>query len=266
MHPFTYHCAKSVREASEQLRQFPDAKFLAGGMTLLSTMKQGFAKPSHLIDLTRIPELYATTHSNTCIQLGAAICHADVAASELVRGTIGALGNLALNIGDAQVRNRGTLGGSVANNDPAADYSAAVLALGATVVNDRRRLRADDFFQGMFTTALEADEVIISIEFPIPRAATYASFRHPVSGYAMAGAFVAKFDDAVRVAVTGAAPCAFRWREAEQCLSKRFSLAAVAAVAPPEEATLDDLHAAAEYRAHLATEMLKRAVAQLAST
>ena len=181
-----------------------DARFLAGGMTLLPTMKQNLATPASLVDLSGLPRLVGISEVDGAIEIGAMTTHAAVAASDLVRARVPALATLAGGIGDPAVRNRGTIGGSLANNDPAADYPAGVLGLGATIVTDRREIAADDFFVAIFTTALEPGELITAVRFPVPLAAGYAKFRSPASRYALVGVFVARFPDGVRVAVTGA--------------------------------------------------------------
>src|SRR5579871_2208709 len=215
MYELTYVKAKSVADAAAFLAAHPDAKLLSGGMTLIPTLKQRLARPSHLIDIAGLSELKGITLQGDRLSIGAATRHIEVARSEVVRKAIPALADLAFHIGDPQVRNRGTIGGSVANNDPAADYPAAVLALDGEVVSNRRSHRADGFFQGVFATALEEGEIVQRIVFGVPRRAAYAKFPHPASGYAMTGVFVADFGAAVRVAVTGAGPGVFRWSEAE---------------------------------------------------
>src|SRR5437763_3289836 len=209
MYPTTYVRPATLPEAVALLEEHPEAKALAGGMTLVPTLKQRLSAPSHLVDVTRLPELQGVAVVNGVLRIGAATRHADVARSAVVRTSVPALARLASLIGDQQVRNRGTLGGSVANSDQAADYPAAVVGLGATVVTDRRRIAADDYFVGMFETALEPSEVIVAIEFPLPRRAAYEKQPHPASGYAVAGVFVAETAAGVRVGVTGAGPCAF---------------------------------------------------------
>ena len=192
MFEFDYLKAKSLPDAGAFVIAHPDAKLLAGGMTLIPTLKQRLARPSHLIDIAGLPELGGISSKDGQLEIGAATRHADVATSAVVKKSIPALAMLAEHIGDPQVRNRGTLGGSVANNDPAADYPAAVLGLDAVIVTNRREIAAADFFQGMFATALEAGEIIVRVRFPMPRRAVYEKFAHPASGYAMAGVFIAE--------------------------------------------------------------------------
>ena len=204
MYAFEYHRPTSVQQAADLAGQAEDTKFLAGGHTLLPTMKLRLAGPANLIDLGQIAELRGIERSGDTITIGAMMKHAEVAHSAEVREAIPALAEMAELIGDPHVRNRGTIGGSVANNDPSADYPAACLALNATIITNQRKIAADDFFQGIFTTALEEGEIITQVSFPIPSQAAYAKFRNPASRYALVGVFVAKHADGVRVAVTGA--------------------------------------------------------------
>ena len=227
MFEFNYIKANSLNDALKSVTEHPEAKLLAGGMTLIPTLKQRLAQPSHLIDIGGLQELTGIAVTGGELVVGAAAKHFDVATSAIVTQAIPALAALADKIGDPQVRNRGTLGGSVANNDPAADYPAAVLALDAVIVTNRREIKAADYFQGMFATALEDGEIILRLRFAIPRRAAYEKFAHPASGYAMAGVFVADMKDGVRVAVTGAASGVFRWTEAEQALAKNMSAEAL---------------------------------------
>jgi aerobic carbon-monoxide dehydrogenase medium subunit len=263
VYPFSYVKAKSLKEAGEFLAANPDAKLIAGGMTLIPTLKARLAQPSHLVDVAGLSELAGIEEQGGKLIIGAGVKHHDVATSATVKQKIPALAHAAGLIGDPQVRNLGTLGGSVANNDPAADYPAAVLALDAAIVTTRREIAADDFFQGMFATALEPGEIIVRIAFPVPRRAAYAKFPHPASGYAMTGVFVAEGAGGVRVAVTGAGPGVFRWREAETALAKNMSPAALDALPLDAENLNEDLHAPREYRANLVKVMAKRAVAAL---
>lgn len=263
MYAFDYVRAKSLREAAELLAQNAEAKLLAGGMTLIPTLKARLARPTHLIDIGGLAELAGVKREGGKLVIGAATTHREVATSRVVQEAIPALAALAGVIGDPQVRNRGTIGGSVANNDPAADYPAALLALDASVVTIRREIAADDFFRGLFATALEPDEIIVRVAFPIARRAAYAKFPHPASGYAMAGVFVAEGADGVRVAVTGAGPGVFRWREAEAALAKNMSPQALEGLAVDADGLNEDIHASREYRANLVAVMAKRAVAQL---
>lgn len=265
MYAFDYHKAGSVADAVAKIAAATDGKFLAGGQTLLPTLKQRLAAPSDLIDLNGIAELQGIREEAGGVTIGAMTRHVAVATSETVRRVIPALAELAEMIGDTQVRNRGTLGGSVANNDPAADYPAALLALGATVRTNKRTLAAADFFQGMFTTALEDDEIITEVHFPRPERAAYVKFRNPASRYAMVGVFVAKTAEGVRVAVTGAGnDGVFRATEIEAALNANFTPEALNGVTFPADGMNSDIHASAEYRAHLVVVMAKRAVAAAA--
>ncbi len=263
MHSFNYVKAKSLKQAGELIAANPDAKLLAGGMTLIPTMKARLAQPSHLIDIAGLPELAGIGLKDGRLSIGAGTRHHEVAASAKVKKAIPALAYLAGLIGDPQVRNLGTMGGSIANNDPAADYPAAVLALDATVITTRREIAADDYFQGMFTTALEPDEIVVRLVYPVPKRAAYAKFPHPASGYAMAGVFIAETANGVRVGVTGAGPGVFRWQDAEAALAKNMSPAALDALAVAADDLNEDLHAPREYRANLVKVMAKRAVAAL---
>ena len=261
MYTFNYQRAASVKAAVQALRDHPDAKLLAGGMTLLPTLKLRLAQPSDLIDLGGIAELKAIKRDAKTLEIGAMVTHAEVAGSADVRGAIAALSVLAGHIGDAQVRNRGTIGGSVSNSDPAADYPAALLGLGATVHTDRRSIAADDFFTGMFETALEPAEIVTRVSFPIPEKAGYAKFPNPASRYAVVGVMVAKTKQGIRVAVTGAGPSVFRVGEMEAALTRSFTPAALDGITVPADDLNDDLHASAAYRAHLVGVMAKRATA-----
>ena len=261
MYAFTYHKASSAADAAGKLGAAADGKILAGGMTLIPTLKQRLASPSDLVDLAGAADLKGIREEAGGVTIGAMTTHAAVAASDVVRRVILALAALAGNIGDAQVRNRGTIGGSVANDDPSADYPAAVLALGATVRTTKREIAAGDFFRGMFTTALEEDEVITAIHFPKPEKAAYVKFANPASRYAMVGVFVAKTAGGVRVAITGAgSDGVFRWAEAEQALAGNFSAAALDDLSVDPGGLNGDIHGSAEYRAHLVKVMAKRAV------
>lgn len=260
-YPFTYRRPASLAEAEAMLRQSPDAKLLAGGHTLIPAMKLRLANPAALIDIAGLPELRFIRREAGQISIGAGTKHAEVADSPIVREAIPALAQTAEEIGDPAVRHMGTIGGSVANNDPAADYPAAVLGLGANIKTTGRVIAADDFFTGMFSTALEDGEIVTEIACPIPRRAAYVKFRNPASRYAMAGVFVAETGDGIRVAVTGAAPCVFRVAEMETALSRNFSPEAIATIAIPAEGLNADIHASAEYRAHLVTVIAQRAVA-----
>ncbi len=259
-YPFRYERAKSLADAEAFLKRSPEAKVLAGGQTLIAAMKLRLANPGELIDISGLKELAFIRVESDKVTIGAGTKHADVATSADVRKAIPALAALAGMIGDPAVRHMGTIGGSVANNDPAADYPAAVLGLGATVVTTKRAIPADDYFKGMFSTALEDGEIIKEIVFPVPERAAYKKFPNPASRYALVGAFVAKTKSGVRVAITGAAPCVFRVPAMEAALSKSFTPDAVAAIKVPDADLNSDIHGSAEYRAHLVTVMAKRAV------
>jgi carbon-monoxide dehydrogenase medium subunit len=258
--PFRYLRPATPAQAEDLFRQSADARYIAGGQTLIPTMKQRLAAPADVIDIGRIASLNFIRRDGNTLVIGTGTCHADVAASEVVRGAIPGLAALAGEIGDPAVRHKGTLGGSVANNDPAADYPAGVLALAATVRTTARTIAADEFFTGMFETALNPGEIITEIAFPLPRRSGYAKFPNPASRYAMAGVFVADFPDGARVAVTGAAPCVFRFAEMEAALRKNFSPEAIAGISIPPDGLNSDLFASAEYRAQLVGVMAKRAI------
>ena len=263
MYEFNYHRPSSLADAKKILDENDEAKLLAGGMTLLPTMKMRLASPSDLVDLSSIEGLAAISDSGAAIEVGAMVRHAEVANSDVVRAEIPALADLAESIGDAQVRNRGTLGGSIANSDPAADYPAAVLGLNAVVKTDRREIAADDYFKGLFETALEPGEIVLSVRFPRSGRAAYAKFPNPASRYAVVGVMVAESGDGIRVAVTGAGGCAFRATEMEDALSEDFSASALQGIAIDADGLNSDLHASAEYRAHLVGVMARRAVQAL---
>ena len=265
MYDFAYHRPKTLDEASRLLTAADEARFLAGGQTLLPALKLRLSRPSALVDLKGIAGLDGIEEKGDALVIGALARHAVVAASPIVAKAIPALAGLAANIGDAQVRNRGTLGGSVANSDPAADYPAAVLGLGAAIKTTARVIPADSFFTGMFETALKPGEIIESISFPKPRRAAYAKFPSPASHYAMVGVFVAETKEGVRVAVTGAGPHAFRWTEAEGALGKSFAPASIAGLSASARDLLSDTHGSAAYRASLVASMTKRAVAAAVS-
>ncbi len=263
MYEFNYHRPTSIDEARKILGDNDEAKLLAGGMTLLPTMKMRLASPSDLVDLSKIEGLADISDSGDAIEIGAMVRHAEVAASDVVRAAIPALSDLADSIGDAQVRNRGTIGGSVANSDPAADYPAAILGLNAVVKTDRREISADDYFKALFETALEPGEIVISVRFAKPKRAAYSKFPNPASRYAVVGVMVAELAEGIRVAVTGAAACAYRATAMEEALSKDFSAGALEGIAVDAAELLSDLHASAEYRAHLVGVMARRAVSKL---
>lgn len=260
MYDFNYHRPASLEEAKKLLTGNDAATLLAGGMTLLPTMKMRLAEYSDLIDLSGVAELQGVRETADGLEIGAMTRHADVAANELVRSAIPALADLAETIGDAQVRNRGTIGGSVSSSDPAADYPAAVLGLAATIHTDQRDIAADDYFLGMFQTALEPGEIVRGVTFPKPKRAAYAKFPSPASRYAVVGVMVAETADGVRVAVTGAGPCAFRATALEEALAGNFSAAALDGLTVDAAEMNGDLHASPEYRAHLVMVMARRAV------
>lgn len=251
-----YQAASSVASA----RLGADDRFLAGGQSLLGAIKLGLAAPAGLVDVRGLPELQGITSNGQLLRIGAATTHAAVAASAEVQRALPALADLAGRIGDRQVRNVGTLGGSLANNDPAACYPAAVLALGATVHTPGRSIAADDFFQGLFTTALQEGELITAVSFPLPRVAAWQKFKQPASRFSLVGVFVARFDKGVRVAVTGAGPGVFRCTELEQALGGDWSPAAARAIKLGAEGLNSDLHGSAAYRAALIPELAARAV------
>jgi carbon-monoxide dehydrogenase medium subunit len=260
MYAFDYHKPRSLGEAAALLADRPEARLLAGGMTLLPTLKQRLAAPSDLIDLSGLPDLVGIQVTASEIRIGAMTTHAAVAHSPEIAARLPALAALAEGIGDPQVRHRGTIGGSISNADPAADYPAAVLGLGATVVTDRREIAGDDFFTAMFETALQPGEIVRQVRFPIPLAAGYGKFPNPASRYAVVGAFVAKTNDGVRVAITGAGPSAFRMPDMEAALTAAFTPSAIAGISLPADDLNTDPHASSEYRAHLIGVMTARAV------
>ncbi len=260
MDNFTFHRPGTLAEAQEAIRGSDAGKFLAGGQSLLPVMKLDMAAPSDLVSLAGIEELRGIQSDGDTLSIGAAMTHAEVSASADVRGAIPALADLAGDIGDPQVRNRGTLGGSVAHSDPAADYPAALVALGATVVTARREIAAEDFFVGMFETPLEDDEIITSVRFPIPDRAAYAKFPNPASKYAITGVMVAQGGGAVRVAVSGAGYKVFRAGGLEDVLTSDFSANALDGVGLDQDGLVSDTDASAEYRAHLVGVMARRAV------
>ena len=261
-YPFQYRRATSLADAEAMLATTPGAKLLAGGQTLIAAMKMRLASPPELIDISGLKELAFIRAEGRTVVIGAGTSHDAVATSETVARAIPALAKLAEGIGDPAVRHMGTIGGSLANNDPAADYPAAALALGASMKTTRRAVPSDEFFTGMFSSALEEDEILTEIAFPVPERAGYCKFRNPASRYAMPGVFVAKTSTGVRVAVTGAGSCVFRVPEMETVLAKDFSPAVIAAVRLDPADVTSDIHASAEFRAHLVTVMAGRAVAE----
>ena len=263
MHNFNYHLAADVADAAGKLADMEDPKLLAGGMTLLPTLKNRLAAPTDLIDLARIESLKGISVEGREVVIRAMTPHAVVAASAEVQKAIPALAALAGNIGDPAVRHRGTIGGSVANSDPAADYPAGVVGLDAVVETNQRKIAADDFFLSLFETALEPGEIITAVRFKVPDRAHYLKFRHPASGYAVVGVMVAQYGAKVRVAVTGAGPCAFRVTEMEQALEKKFAPESIANIKVSSEQLLGDIHCSAQYRAHLVSVYARRAVEAL---
>src|SRR5205823_5058754 len=248
-------------DAVKAMNAATDGKFLSGGMTLLPTMKQGLASPSDVIDLAGLKNTGVLVEGGK-VTIKAGTTHAQVAADANLKKAIPALANLASGIGDPHVRNRGTIGGSIANNDPAADYPAAVVGLNATVHTNTRKIAGDQFFIGMFETALAADEIVTAVEFPVPKRAGYAKFPNPASRYAMVGVMVAELaDGSPRVAVTGAGPKVFRVPEMEAALKKSFSADAISGISVSPEGLNSDMHASPEYRAHLVSVMARRAIA-----
>lgn len=261
MYGFTYHRPSGLRQAGNMLAKLDEAVLLAGGQTLIPTMKQRLSSPANLIDLSGVSGLDGIELKGRSLVIGAMTRHADVATSPLVQEHLPALAALAEEIGDPHVRNRGTLGGSVANNDPNADYPAGCLGLGATILTTKRRIKADDFFTGMFQTALEPDEIITKIMFPLVKKAAYVKFPNPASRYALVGVFVSKRGPEIRVAVTGAgANGVFRVATFEQALQKRFGVRSLEGLTVPSAGMSSDIHAGAEYRAHLVGVLARRAV------
>jgi carbon-monoxide dehydrogenase medium subunit len=268
MYQIAYHHCDTLDRALALFAELDEPSYISGGFTLIPAMKNRLAAPSNLIDLRAIPELNGISVENGRLVVGAATCHADVATSALVAATVPALGRLAGSIGDMQVRHMGTIGGSVANNDPAADYPAAVLGLQAIIVTDRREIPAEEYFTGLYSTALEEGEIILRIAFLVPRGASYAKFRNPASKFALAASFVVRaIDGSVRVGVTGASGNGtFRWTEAEEALAARFEPTALDDLRPDAADMLSDLHGGSDYRAELVRVMTARAVeAQTAS-
>ena len=259
MYAFEHHQAKSVADAAALLAK-TGGKALAGGQSLVAAMKLRLAQPGHVVDLSGVAELKGIRREGDHVTIGAMTRHAEVASSDVVKGAIPALAALAEGIGDRQVRNMGTLGGALANNDPAADWPAGVLGLGATVVTNKRKIAADDFFKGMYETALGADEIIVSVSFPVPKKAAYAKFPNPASRFALVGVLVAQTGSGVRVAVTGAASSVFRSKPIEDALAKSWTAAAAKAVKISATDLNSDLHGSPAYRAHLVSVMAARAV------
>jgi carbon-monoxide dehydrogenase medium subunit len=262
MYAFTYHRPATVRQATSLLGKLEEPKLLAGGQTLLPTMKQRLASPSNLIDLSGIEGLSGIELKGRNLIVGAMTRHVEVATSPEVREHLPALASLVEQIGDPHVRNAGTIGGSLANNDPNADYPAGCLGLGATVVTSKRRIKADDFFKGMFETALESDEIITKVMFPLVKKAAYQKFANQASRFALVGVFVSKRGPEIRVAVTGAgANGVFRVTAFEEALKKRFAAKSLEGLSVPSTGLNSDIHGSAEYRAHLIGVLARRAVA-----
>jgi len=263
MYNFKFQRPGGLSDALDAFKQADDGQFLAGGQTMIPVMKQRLAMPSDVIDLGALDELKGIAVPGDIVSIGAMTTHAEVAASEDVRKAIPALADLASGIGDPHVRNRGTLGGSIANNDPAADYPAALVALGATIHTDRRQIDSEAFFTGMFETALEVGELITKVDFPVPEAAAYVKFDNPASRYALVAVMVCRrAEEGVRVSVIGAGPCVFRVGEMEKALGADFSADALKGIAVSSDDLNTDLHASAEYRAHLIGVLAARAVRQ----
>ncbi len=261
MRDFQFHRPSTVADALRILRQASQGKLLGGGQSFLPVLKLDMAEPSDLISVSGIPELRGIRSDGQQVTIGAATSHAEVARSAEVRAKIAGLARLADGIGDPQVRNRGTIGGSLAHADPAADYPAAILGLSATIKTDRRSIAADSFFTGLFETALEPDEIITSVSFTVPQRSAYAKFASHASRYAVVGVMVAQYAGGVRVGITGAGPSAFRWKQAEDALSIRFSADAITAgMTYPSDDLTSTPEASAEYRAHLIPVMTRRAV------
>ena len=262
MYNFQYHKASSAADAAAKVKGADDGTLMAGGMTLIPTLKQRLANPSDVVDLGGVDGLSGVSTDGDNVVVGAMTTHAAVAASADVQAKIPALAELAGEIGDPQVRNRGTIGGSIANNDPAADYPAALVGLGATVPTNKREIAADDFFTGLFETALEDGEMVTKVSFPAPDKAAYMKFPNPASRYAIVGVFVAQTDSGARVAVTGAGSCVFRVSEMESILDGVFTPEAIENISISDSDLNGDIHASAEYRAHLINVMTRRAIAK----
>ncbi len=260
MYNFNYHRPSSVEEAAQLLSGASEGALMGGGMTLIPTLKLRLANPSDVVDIGGIAGLSGISDDGGNVVVGATTTHAEVASNATVKAKIPALAALAEAIGDPQVRNRGTIGGSIANNDPAADYPAALVGLGATVKTNQREIAADDFFTGLFETALADGEIVTAVSFPVPDKAGYAKFPNPASRYAIVGVMASQGPAGTRVAVTGAGPCVFRVAAMEQALSGNFSADALAGASVPAGDLNSDIHASAEYRAHLVGVMARRAV------
>src|SRR5438128_2215607 len=262
MHAFQYHRPASTKEALSLAQQKTEGRYLAGGQSLVQAMKLRLSSPSDLIDLGTIKELSGIKVSGSTVDIGAMTRHAEVASSSEIKKTIPSLAAMVGLIGDRQVRHMGTIGGSLANSDPAADYPAALLALNGTVTTNKRKIAGDQYFKGLYETALEPGELITSVSFQVPKRGAYMKFRNPASRFALVGVYVADFGGTVRVGVTGAGASAFRQTEMEKALSSKFAPEAVANIKVKPDGLNNDLHASPEYRAHLITVMCKRAVEQ----
>src|SRR3984957_9558121 len=263
MYALTFHRAQTVRQASGMLTKNEDAKLLAGGQTLLPTMKLRLAGPPQIVDMTLVEGLSGIELSGRSLNIGAMTRHYEVNSSPVVQQAAPVIAKLAGMIGDPAVRHRGTIGGSFANNDPNADYPAACLGLGATIITNKRRIKADDFFTGMFSTVLEPTEIITKVSFPVPKTAAYQKFRNQASRFALVGVFVAKRGSEIRVAVTGAGSNGvFRVPSFEEALKKRFSPKSLEGMTIPADGMNSDIHGSAEYRAHLVGVLARRAVAE----
>jgi len=260
MKDFEFHRPNTLAEAVALLKRKPEAKLLSGGQSLLPVLKLELAEPTDLISLAGIKELTDIRADGDKLAIGALVTHAQVNESPIVAKMIPALAALAGSIGDAQVRNRGTIGGSIAHADPAADYPAALVALGATIATDRRKIAAEDFFKGLFETALERDEIVTAVHVPAAKRAAYEKFHHRASKFAVVGVMVAETAAGIRVAVTGAAPMVFRVPAMEAALAKSFKPEAIAGIAVAMDDLMSDTEASADYRAHLVGVMAKRAV------
>jgi aerobic carbon-monoxide dehydrogenase medium subunit len=262
MYEFKFHRPTTVRQAAGLLARQEEAKLLAGGHTLIPTMKLRLAGPKHIVDMSQIEGLSGIEMKGRSLVVGALTPHVEVATSPIVKDNIPALAELASVIGDPAVRHRGTIGGSIANNDPNADYPAAVLGLGATVITNKRRIASDDFFKGLFETALEQDEIIVRVQFPKVNKAAYVKFPNPASRFALVGVFLSKRGSDIRVAVTGAgANGVFRVASFEEALKKRFGAKSLDGMTIPADGMSSDIHGSAEYRAHLVGVLARRAVA-----
>tara|TARA_B100000073_G_scaffold287784_1_gene249708 strand:+ start:611 stop:1405 length:795 start_codon:yes stop_codon:yes gene_type:complete len=263
MYNFNYRKPSSISEAKSLFSSCEDASYIAGGMTLIPTLKQRLAMPSDLIDLSAVTELKSINVDGNCIHIGAMCTHQQISESKIVKKNLPSLSNLASMIGDPQVRNRGTIGGSIANNDPSADYPAALLSLNAKIYTSERTINVEDFFVGLFETSLNEGEIVTKISFPICQKASYKKFPNPASGYAIVGAFVSIQNGVIRVAITGAGPKVFRVREMEEKLSRDFSTDSTKDVIISTDELNSDLHASSEYRSHLINVMVNKAVLEL---